>query len=288
MLSDQAYDGHSSVHDPDTAGQLGLVGAPIEGPTHFSQFDPLAWAMWGPAWFEQGCISAHFLSMAWEGDQIVASMTADGSYSHIVAESIDGVRVLDGTASVGSAEIESEAERRLRTAREPGELFILDAMTVGDRRATTAAVHAREPNGPLYPFSLDEKVAQMTEPSSWYTSDGGAHSPWGQTILPMELISVLAYKEGTGFEVRRPSVALFLDLEIRLVSGPVLADTLYRIDHQVVGLTTSRRVESYWVRSDISTRETGDLVASILLHTGFFKASFPGYPPDRLPDMCKG
>ena len=47
MLDEQEYDGHASVHDEATAAKLGLRGAPIEGPTHFSQIDPLAAAMWG-------------------------------------------------------------------------------------------------------------------------------------------------------------------------------------------------------------------------------------------------
>ena len=42
MLAEQTYDDHLSVHDEATAGTLGLQGAPIEGPTHFSQFDPIA------------------------------------------------------------------------------------------------------------------------------------------------------------------------------------------------------------------------------------------------------
>ena len=63
MLQEQEYEGHKSVHDDSTAASLGLAGAPIEGPTHFSQFDPLAYALWGHAWFERGCISSHFRTM---------------------------------------------------------------------------------------------------------------------------------------------------------------------------------------------------------------------------------
>ena len=57
MLADQEYAGHTSVHDDATAARLGLAGAPIEGPTHFSQIDPLAVDRWGRAWFEQGCLA---------------------------------------------------------------------------------------------------------------------------------------------------------------------------------------------------------------------------------------
>lgn len=45
LLHDQSYDGHKSVHDGDAAAKLGLAGAPIEGPTHFSQFEPFGAAL---------------------------------------------------------------------------------------------------------------------------------------------------------------------------------------------------------------------------------------------------
>jgi hypothetical protein len=78
MLAEQEVDGHASVHDADAAAALGLIGAPIEGPTHFSQFDPLAVALWEQPWFERGCISSHFRTMVVEGEQVQASMTTTG------------------------------------------------------------------------------------------------------------------------------------------------------------------------------------------------------------------
>ena len=78
MLAEQEYAGHTSVHDDETAAKLGLAGAPIEGPTHFSQIDPLAVERWGQSWFEQGCVSSHFLNMVVEGEQVrVCPRTGD-------------------------------------------------------------------------------------------------------------------------------------------------------------------------------------------------------------------
>jgi len=65
MLAEQTYGGHAGLHDEATAGSLGLSGAPIEGPTHLSQLDPLAHVLFGDAWFERGCVSAHFQTMVW-------------------------------------------------------------------------------------------------------------------------------------------------------------------------------------------------------------------------------
>ncbi|MEC7621362.1 MAG: hypothetical protein VYD97_06370, partial [Pseudomonadota bacterium] len=68
MLAEQEYDGHLSIHDDAQAESLGFKGAPIEGPTHFSQFDPLLHKLWGDDWFRFGCISSHFKSMVIEGE----------------------------------------------------------------------------------------------------------------------------------------------------------------------------------------------------------------------------
>ena len=72
MLADQRYDGHKSIHDDAMAEGLGLRAGPIEGPTHFSQFDPLLYHVFGKAWFETGCISAHYQNMVVEGEEVRA------------------------------------------------------------------------------------------------------------------------------------------------------------------------------------------------------------------------
>ena len=103
MLADQEYGGHASVHDDAEAAKLGLAGAPIEGPTHFSQFDALAVEQWGQEWFERGCISSHFLNMVVEGEEVQASLTPHGEHSATInAVKHDGTPVLTGTASIGS------------------------------------------------------------------------------------------------------------------------------------------------------------------------------------------
>ncbi|MGB2574024.1 MAG: hypothetical protein ACPIE8_07260, partial [Henriciella sp.] len=49
MLEDQEYDGHTSIHDDETAEKLGFKAGPIEGPTHFSQLAPLLYELFGQA-----------------------------------------------------------------------------------------------------------------------------------------------------------------------------------------------------------------------------------------------
>jgi hypothetical protein len=286
MLHEQNYDGHSSIHDAGTADQLGLAGAPIEAPTHFSQFDPLAEMAWGGAWFEHGCISGHFMTMVVEGEEVQASLTVDGTVAspgRITATKADGATVLSGTASIGPDHGETELEARRSRQRPPGELFIIDQLEIGMRRhVADVVVDHTTSNGALYPFTLDEKLARITEPHPWYTADGGKESPWGRAVLPMEMISVLTHKTAVDWPIRSPALGLFLDLEVRLLGGPVFAAQRYTIDHEIVGLSESRRTESYWTRTTVTDVDSDRRVAVVLLHSGMFKESYPGYPADRL------
>jgi hypothetical protein len=285
MLADQVVDGHASVHDGDQAAELGLAGAPIEGPTHFSQFDPLAAAIWGTAWFERGCISSHFRTMVVEGEQVQATLITTGpSTGRIEAAKSDGTPVLEGSVSIGPDHPESALDRRRHSQGAPGDLYIIDQLEVGMIGDTDRVVSMgyTEHNGPAYPFSQADKVAKITEPHPWYTPEGGATSPWGRAILPIEMISVIANKSSNRWPVRSPVMGLFLDLEIKLIHGPVFVDQTYSLHREIIGLSQSRKTESYWIRTTLTDTDTGQVAAEVTLHSGVFKASYPGYPTELL------
>ena len=283
LLGDQEYDGHASVHDDEVAGELGLTGAPIEGPTHFSQIDPLAFDVWGQQWFEAGCVSAHFLNMVVEGESVTASLTPTShGAARIDAVRGDGSPVLTGTATVDATQPTELGGRLAKMqARDPGELFIVDQVELGPVPgvAPVVSIDLDSDNGHLYPFSLRRKLDAITERSSWYDGDD---TPWGRPILPFEMYSVLAHKVGARLPVRGPAVGLFVDLEVRAVDGPLFVDEDYRLEHEVVAVGQSRRVESHWVETRVLSAATGRHAASVLLHSGVFKASYAEYPSDRL------
>jgi hypothetical protein len=281
MLADQEYAGHTSVHDDETAARLGLAGAPIEGPTHFSQIDPLAVERWGRTWFERGCVSAHFLNMVIEGEWVRAAFEpVTATLARIAAEKADGTPVLAGTASLGSDDPTELDERRRRGLGDPGELHIVDQLELGMRVDVPDPVSMGfdDHNGNLYPFTLAQKLERITECSSWYLPDGD--SPWGRPIVPTEMISVIAHRSNAHFPVRGPAIGLFIDLEVRFVEGPVFVDRPYSVQHTVVGLGQSTRVESYWTESTITDAESGVHAATVLLHQGVFKASYADYPAE--------
>jgi hypothetical protein len=290
MLADQVYDGHKSIHDDDTAAVLGLRAGPIEGPTHFSQFDPLLYQLFGQAWFETGCISAHYQTMVVEGEQVRAfvQQPAEGArFTRIWAEKRDGTPVLTGTASVGAATgpepgPPSEIAQRIAKLRPPERLVINRDLRVGQLGAgnpETVRMAFDQHMGPHYPFTLADKLKVITEPCAWYTPEGGPTSPWGRAIIPIEMISVLlgSSMDQAGFRGRGPAVGLFAGQEIRLVQGPLFVDHPYELEREIVALSESARTESVWVRTRIVDAVSRVLVGEMILNSATLKASYAAY-----------
>jgi hypothetical protein len=280
MLGDQEYGGHTSIHDDSMAEKLGFRAGPIEGPTHFSLFPPLLEKIWGRAWFEQGCLSSHYLNMVVEGEAVraFAEIPADGARTtRVWAEKADGTPVLEASASLGPDAGPTLLERRTAELRPAGDLLILADLHVGMKGAADERVRmdADQHMGALYPFSLNQKLAAITENSPWY-SDA---SPWGRPIIPLEMISVLAEYSShqAKFPVKGPAVGLFADQEIRLIDGPLFVGEDYILRREIAALAQSKRTESYWVRTRIFEASGQKQVAEMLLNHATLKQSYAGY-----------
>lgn len=282
MLAEQEYAGHASIHDDAMAERLGFRAGPIEGPTHFSQFVPLLARIWGRDWFERGCFSAHFLNMVVEGEAVraFAEWPAEGAArTRCWAEKADGTPVLEASATLGDAP--TLLEERMATLRPPGPLVVLRDLRVGmtgraDERVTMGA---DQHMGALYPFSLADKLAAITEDTPWHSGD----SPWGGPIIPLEMVSVLAEHSGAeaGFPVRQPCVGLYADLEVRMIDGPLKVGEPYVVRREIVALAESRRTESWWSRARIFDASGTRQVAESLLNHAVLKDSFPGWAEER-------
>ena len=270
---------HASIHDDITATEFGFAQGAIEGPTHFSQFVPLLATLWGQKWFETGCISVHYEQVCYEGDAVRAQVAFVGDaprVGQITMEKEDGSRVLSGTASVGPDYGETELEGRLARVIPPKAPRILDRLAVGQKAEPGVVIMSYvDRMGSLYPYSLEEKLKVITEPSPWYEAERGRSSPWGRSVIPLEMLSVLAqYTSTDAFPVREPSVALFIDQEIRLIGGPLFVGQEYEVERDIVALGESRRTESYWVATTLYDRHDHAPVMNMLLHTGVLKESY--------------
>ena len=282
MLDAQEYDGHLSIHDEQMAEDLGFSGAPIEGPTHFSQFAPLLYEVFGDVWFERGCISAHYQNMVVDGEEVRVFAEPRGSDLTpiaIGAEKRDGTPVLIGTASVGPDYGETEIDRRLAKLRPSEQLVILTDLKVGQQGAANpedVIMEFDQHMGPMYPFSLRQKLAKITEAHPYYTS---SDNPWGRPVIPMEMVSVLTqYSSGSaGFRVRGPAIGLFAGQEIRLIDGPLFVNHAYQLEREIVALSESRRTESNWIKTSIFDAKSRELVAEPTLNSAMLKDSYADY-----------
>jgi hypothetical protein len=286
MLAEQEYSGHTSIHDDAMAEKLGFRAGPIEGPTHFSQFVPLLAQLWGNAWFERGCFSAHFQNMVVEGESVRAfvELPAPGATrARAWAEKADGTPVLEASASLGPDHGTTLLEERMAKLRPPERLVILSDLHVGMTGAEDEQVRmdADQHMGKLYPFSLKQKLSRITESSPWYAD--GTTSPWGRAVIPLEMVSVLAEYSSpkAKFPVKQPVVGLFADQEIRMIEGPLFVGEDYLIRREIVALSESKRTESYWVRSRIYDTSGQRLKAEMLLNHATLKDSFAGYGAAR-------
>ncbi|QHP72228.1 hypothetical protein EI171_35970 [Bradyrhizobium sp. LCT2] len=279
MLHAQVYDAHASIHDDATAQKLGFKGGTIEGPTHFSQFAPLGARLWGQAWFESGCLSAHYRSVCYEGEEVQAILSKPlpgASQCQIQMVKRDGTEVLRGTASVGEPHAATALETRLTELKPLADPVILREVTIAQTSKRQAVRMAFDQTmGDLYPFSLRQKLAVITENSPYYS---GSDNPWGRAIIPMEMLSVLfQYRsKDDPLPAKGPAVGLFADQEIRLVKGPLFVDEGYEVEREVVALSGSRRTESAWVKTRVFDK-TGTMVATMLLNMATLKDSYAPY-----------
>jgi len=282
MLAEQEYDGHVSIHDDSMAEKLGFSGAPIEGPTHFSQFIPMLTQLWGNEWYETGILSAHFQNMVVEGEEVRAhvDLPKDGEkYTTLRAEKSDGSPVLTGSACVGAEHPPTLLEERMAKMRPPENLVILSDMNVGDKGAQMDRVKMEYDQhlGDSYPFTLNDKLSVITEDSPLHRATG-EESPWGRPIIPLEMVCVLcSYNNTAGWKVKRPTVGLFADLELGMINGPLFVGQEYNLEREVVAVGETRRTEGFWVRTLVRDVDTNDVLAYCLLHHANMKNSYPKY-----------
>lgn len=283
MLSAQIHDSHASIHDDATAQKLGFKGGTIEGPTHFSQFAPLCERLWGRQWFESGCISAHYRNPVFEGEEvraIVAKAGAGQNQCSIQMVKRDGTEVLRGTASAGQDTGATALELRLGELKPLTDPVILRDVAAGMKTARqTVRMEFDQNMGELYPFTLKDKLAVITEPSSYYRPEDATSSPWGRPIIPIEMLSVLfQYKAGEDrLPVKGPAVGLFADQEIRLLQGPLFVGEAYEVEREVIALSGSKRTESLWLRTSVFGSGTPAPVATMLLNLASIKDSYAPY-----------
>jgi hypothetical protein len=220
--------------------------------------------------------------MVVEGEEVrvfIERRQKDEPLIRIGAEKRDGTPVLTGTASLGPDHGDTEIGQRMARLRPSDQLVILSDLAVGQKGAgnpESVIMDFDQQMGPMYPFSLNQKLEVITEPHPYYRPD---QSPWSKAVVPLEMISVLTqYTSGqSGFRTRGPALGLFAGQEIKLIAGPLFVNHPYKLEREIIALSESRRTESIWIKTSVFDAQTNTLVAETILNSATMKDSYANY-----------
>ncbi len=260
-----------SIHDDAMATKLGFRGGTVAGSIHLELFPPLLLQAFGKRWFERGTISMYFLNATTDREAVRAFLKEpphDAADAQVDAwiERDDGMRVAEGTASVGRPEQPTALLRRPLDRFEAGQLRILDRLKVGDRLEECDAFLTKD--------AMTERMKVITEPLEWYTKP----SAWGGAIATPAAMVHLLYAQpiATLHGKLGAAVGLYGAIELRNINGPVMVERPYRVSGSIVALGQSPKTEFMWFESALD-EAPGKRIAEMRMLLRFMKASSPLY-----------
>ncbi|MGI8549223.1 MAG: hypothetical protein ACR2PL_00275 [Dehalococcoidia bacterium] len=266
-----ARDAKGSIHDDATAGKLGFRGGTVAGSIHLELFPPLLLKAFGQRWFEHGTISMYFLNATTDREAVRAFVTpppegATDAQVDIWVEREDGMRVGEGSASVGDPREPTALQRRPLDRFDPGELRLLKGISAGDEFPEVGVI--------LSPDAQARRLDVITEKLDWYSGD----SPWGGPIATPAAMVQMLYAQSVA-SLRGPigqAVGLFGAIELRNMNGPVLVDRPYQVTGHVLAVGQSPKTEYLWFETGMNEPD-GKRVAEMRMLLRWMKASSPLY-----------
>lgn len=262
--------GEGSIHDNDTAAELGFRGGTVAGDVHMNQFPPVLVEIFGQEWFERGNLSLNFKNATVDQElvQVFAEPLAQGAHqTKVWMEREDGLLVNTGTAALGD---HSQSELRRKDLRpcEPEELRILKN------------VHAGMSLGEYEIFADPAKQFErydqgiISDAMAWYRDS----SPWGEVVAAP--CTIIQYLWGYPIQTLQPyindAVGLFGAIEIGYTNGPFLLNRNYKLSSEVICVGQSPQTEYVWYETK-AYNEAEKLVATMRMQGRSMKASSPLY-----------
>lgn len=258
-----------SIHDDATATRLGLRGGTVAGSIHMDLFPPLLVRAFGTRWFERGSLSLYFTNATTDREAVRAFVTlpaagAADAQVDVWIERDDGMRVAEGTASVGDPGVPSALQARDIGRYDASDYRILAGIVPGDAMPACDVAYSRAEQG--------ERLAVITEPLDWYEGT----SPWGGAVVtPAGMVSLLYARPVAELRGKiGDGVGLFGAIEIRNVNGPAVVDEPYHATGRILARGQSPKTEYFWFDTAIADR-AGKPVAEMRMLLRFMKASSP-------------
>ncbi len=260
-----------SIHDDAMATKLGFRGGTVAGSIHLELFPPLLLKAFGQGWFERGTISLYFLNATTDREAVRAFLKepphdATDAQVDVWIERDDGMRVAEGTASVGRPEDPTALLRRPLDRFDAGQVRSLGSLNVGDRFEVCNALLTKD--------VMAERMKVITDPLEWYTKP----SPWGGAIATPATMVQLLYAQSIATLRGKlgQAVGLYGAIELRNINGPVLVERPYRVSGSIVALGQSPKTEFMWFETALD-EAAGRRIAEMRMLLRFMKASSPLY-----------
>ena len=268
-------DGAGSIHDEETAAELGFRGGTVAGDIHMNQFPPLLVKIFGDEWFERGNLSLNFrnATVDLEKVQAFAEPLKEGENQiRVWMEREDGMLVCEGTAAMGDHS-QSELRRKDYHPCAPEELRIFKRVIPGMSLGSYDIVATKDKQFERYDNNL------ISDPMTWYKDT----SPWGDPVAAP--CTILEFLWGNAMRGLGPlveeSTGLFGAMEISYTNGPFIMGRNYRIDCEVVCVSQSPKTEIVWYDQH-AYNEAGDHVVTLRIQSRAMKASSPLYDASDL------
>ena len=232
-----AAEAEGSIHNDETAHELGLEGGWIAGSIHMEQFVPLFVKRFGPGWFETGGFSVYFKSATLSGQHVRATLFPRLDQSHaskFVMHDAEGLVVCEGEVWLGERPNETTLRSRLLRFNDNHAGPLLNDLTVG---ASVSDIPSQ-----IDQVRLARDLRKITEPIQAYD----------QGVLPPNLaIDTLRAVEQNLLSLPDNAVGLYGGIEFQFIDGPICAGTEYTSSGKVLELGKTPRTEVLFYESDL-------------------------------------
>lgn len=258
-----AHAGAGSIHDDDTAGDLGFRGGTVPGDVHLNQFPAVLLDVFGERWFENGFLSVDFKFATVDAEKVrVITEPISDMLAHVRMEREDGTLVCTGNAGLGDLSAAYLQQKDLRPSTVE-ELHILRNVPPGTSLGEYQLVADSQRQFERYDQGLiSDPIPLFRENSRW----------GGVVACPSTFIQ---YLWGPPMDGLRPlikdAVGLFGAIEIAHINGPFILDLPYQVTAEVVSVGQSPKTEYLWYDSVAS--HGGKAVAHMRMQLRFMKAS---------------
>ena len=257
-------DEEGGIHDDITAKGLGFQGGTIPGSVSMEQFTPLLIDYFGEAWWQIGGLSVFMGAPVFDNEPVRCLLTPLSDTKAVVwMQNESGQAVVTGTASLG-VDDNSEIQMRLKDNKPDPALRMM------------ANVQIETPSPPcpvqISEAEIDERIPLITEPMECYVNP----AQFGQRVAPVApYVHAFRGVEEHIIPVNGPFVGMFGAIEVQYLGGPVLANTKYVTQGNVIALSASPKTEIVWYTATLTEAESQKPVARMIKMDRLLKDASP-------------